>query len=262
MVVNMIKMIKIYLKIQFYNIKAIKTYKIDFILGCFSFALNQMITLASLYVLYRFNINIGDWSFYEIMFLQGYVSLIISFSDFLSDSLWDFTGTIISRGNFDKYMTKPISSLLLILVDRIQIDAIGGVFSAMIMLYLSCFYGNISINIIYFIFYLFSSLLIVLSIKIICSSFAFKLKRCRALLFIIFKMMDFCKYPLLIYPLFIRIILTVIIPFGLCSYYPVDSLLGNKPFSPFVFLLIGFVLICLSFYIWNIYENEYSGSGT
>ena len=168
--------IKLYFQLQKSYLKSISSYKADFFMGCFSFFANQVFSICSLLVIYQFTYSIEGWSFYQILLLQSFISLSLSITDMFSDNLWDFSGTIIQKGLFDKYLVRPVSPLLLVIMDRFQIDAIGGVLSSLIMLVISFIFSKTKFTMI-FLVYLICSCMIIVSIKIIIAALAFVIKK-------------------------------------------------------------------------------------
>ena len=103
------------------------------------------------------------------------------------------------------------------------------------------------------------------SFKIIISSLAFLIKRSGPLLQTVYNFSTYSKYPLKIYPKIIQIILTFIVPIGLCVFYPANSLFNKETYSPLMLVLI--ILIPLLFFsisvlIWNKCSHRYESSGS
>lgn len=249
-------MIKIYFK-------SIMSYKRDFFIGLFVFISHQMFSVITVFLIFQHVENFNGWSFYEILFLQGFVALTSSIGDLVSDNLWDFAGRIIVRGDFDRYLVRPINSLFFILIEKIQIEAIGSAFISILIIMLSALIGNLKFSILKMLIFLILSVLIIISIKVIVSTSAFTIKKSRALLYLVFQFNEFSKYPLTIYPWPLRIILFTIFPFGFASYLPVNFLLFTFEISQYVIISIATVfLMSTSFILWEYYVNKYTSTGT
>ena len=81
----------------------------------------------------------------------------------------------------------------------------------------------------------------------------------------IYNFSGFTKYPLNIYPQFIRIILTFIIPLGLCLFYPFENLFSPIENAPLVAVgIIGFTLVFSSVcvFVWSKMVKMYESTGT
>lgn len=253
--------IKLYFRLQKSYLKSISSYKADFIMGCVSFFINQAFSICSLLVLYQFTYSIDGWGFYKVLLLQSFISLSLSITDMFTDNLWDFSGIIIQKGLFDKYLVRPVHPLLLVIMDRFQIDAIGGVFSSLIMLVVSFIFSKTKFDILFFV-YLICSCLIIISIKIIIAALAFMMKKSRAVMYMIFTIYNLCSYPITIYPMCIRYILCTIVPFAFCSYYPVSMIFDADIVMLLVMFLVTLIFLGLSIVFWNFMMKKYSSSGT
>lgn len=253
--------IKLYFRLQKSYLKSISSYKTDFFMGCVSFFVNQIFSLCSLLVLYQFTYSIDGWEFYKILLLQSFISLSLSITDMFTDNLWDFSGTIIQKGLFDKYLVRPVHPLLLVIMDRFQIDAIGGVLSSLIMLIVSFIFSKTKFTV-FFLFYLLCSCIIIVSIKIIIAALAFVMKKSRAIMYMVFTIYNLCSYPITIYPLFIRIILSTIIPFAFCSYYPAVLIFNRNNLLLLVLFSVSIFSMSFAIYFWNHMMKKYTSSGT
>lgn len=78
----------------------------------------------------------------------------------------------------------------------------------------------------------------------------------------IFSFADFAQYPLEAFGLGIKFVLTVVIPYGFVSYYPVSCMLGKESFLYIVYELgILFVLVVLALKLWKFGMKKYESAG-
>jgi ABC-2 type transport system permease protein len=75
---------------------------------------------------------------------------------------------------------------------------------------------------------------------------------------------DFSKYPLTIYALPIRILLTWIVPFAFTGFFPATFLLERKEFYPYVYLIpvVSVVFFSLAYAFWRAGVNAYQSTGS
>jgi ABC-2 type transport system permease protein len=75
-------------------------------------------------------------------------------------------------------------------------------------------------------------------------------------------------YPLSILPRFIQIIMTVILPFGMVNFFPVQPLLGKQDFlmfGPYMVWLapvFAVVFFCLAVCFFNVCLKQYKSTGS
>ena len=97
------------------------------------------------------------------------------------------------------------------------------------------------------------------------AALAFIFKRSGPLLQIIYNFSSYAKYPLAIYPAFIRVFLIFVIPFGLFISLPVDTLLHgtNDPWLLSLAIIgCAAVFFALSVWVWTVCERRYESTGS
>ena len=106
---------------------------------------------------------------------------------------------------------------------------------------------------------------IISSFKILVASLAFKFKRSGPLLQVIYYYSGYTKYPMKIYPKFIQVILTFIIPLGLCLFFPFENLFSpihNPALLCISMLAFTTVFTSICIFTWNKLIKCYESTGT
>ena len=86
--------------------------------------------------------------------------------------------------------------------------------------------------------------------------------------FIVFKGRSFIQYPLNIYPRYIQLILTFVLPYGFINFYPVVNLLKKHELAfggtllGALFPAIAILLFVISIWAWNNSIKKYSSVGS
>jgi ABC-2 type transport system permease protein len=76
------------------------------------------------------------------------------------------------------------------------------------------------------------------------------------------------EYPLSLYPKILQILLTVVVPFGFITFYPAQFFLSKNDFLMFnpvlqyLNPLVGIVVLCAAFFVWNQGLKRYNSSGS
>ena len=80
----------------------------------------------------------------------------------------------------------------------------------------------------------------------------------------VFNMLNFSRYPLTIYNVFIQFLLSWIIPFGFATFYPTTHFLRRNAFTLYFHLVpvvaVGFMALAIM--VWNRGVANYSSTGT
>lgn len=261
-----------YLKLYFLRLKL--SLKIlgnslsNFIIGFSGFFVIQLTGLLFLKLTFLKAPQIEDFNYYEIITLYGFAQIPRGLDHFYSDFFWIFSSKTIIRGEFDKYLIRPVSPIFQLIIERVQFDALGEILIG-IYLYI---YGlsnlqlelsilSISILSIYFII---MGSIIYTCIKIICSSLAFWIKNSKTILQSVYSLSDFVKYPISIYPFFLEMILTFVVVFSLTSYFPIKAIImdSNKVVIMVLSLMAVVLLLYITKIIWKKGVENYESSGT
>ncbi len=106
-------------------IKQIMEYKVDFVVGVLGVFLTQGLNLLFLNVIFQHIPSLEGWTFQEIAFIYGFSLIPKGLDHLFFDNLWALGQRLVRKGEFDKYLTRPINPLFHILVETFQIDALG-----------------------------------------------------------------------------------------------------------------------------------------
>lgn len=249
------------------ELKRMLEYKGDFIVGVVGFLLGQLFNLFFLEIIFNQIPSLMGWTFGEIVFIYGFSLLPKGIDHLLFDNLWSMGYFIVSKGDFDKYLIRPIKPLFHVMVEKIQMDAFGELIMGLSLMGVSI--PNLSIEwnfikIALLIIVIPFSTLIYTGIKIITSSIAFWIKRSGNIMYMFYMMNDFAKYPVNIYNNIVKYTVTFIIPFAFTAYYPAEYILtGKNPlFNIGLTMIISIIVMIIGIYIWTKGVSKYESAGS
>lgn len=249
------------------DLKRLMEYKIDFFTGAISFVIGQAINLAFLWIIFSQIPTLVGWSFEQIIFIYGFSLIPKGIDHLLFDNLWIIGHFTVKKGDFDKYLTRPINPLLHVLVERFQIDALGELVVGIVLICTSIAQVSVAWNlltIVLFILVIPFATLIYTGIKIATTAIAFWTKSSGNITYMFYMVNDFAKYPTTIYNKTIRGIITYIIPFAFTAFYPASYFLtGENPwFNIGGTVVSSILLITISIFIWNKGISAYESAGS
>ncbi|WP_411170418.1 ABC transporter permease [Clostridium sp. MB05] len=256
--------IKLYVKFLKQYIKTLMEYRLDFILGLIGFIFVQFAGVIFIKLIFDVIPTLDGWSFYEILFIYGFAQIPRGIDHIFTDYLWIFSWKTIVKGEFDKYLLRPINPLFQVISESFQPDGFGEVIIGLILLITASLNLNIiysPIKIVEFIFVVICATLIYTSIKLATASIAFWVKFSQSYMFMTYQISTFAKYPISIYPAAIKFILTFLIPFAFTGYYPGAYFIGKGNMLSGVLLpfLVSLISIIVSYKIWlkgiSVYES-------
>ncbi len=264
---KLIRFIKLYKIFVAQFLKNLMEYRIDFLTGAVSFLIGQITNILFITIIFSQIPSLAGWKYYEIMFIYGYSLLPKGIDHLLTDNLWSVAYFIVRKGDFDKYLTRPINPLLHVIMEKFQFDALGELITGIVLV----IYSAIQLNyvpgaeevLVILITILFGTLIFT-SVKIACCAIAFWIKKSGSILQIFYMSSDFARYPITIYNKGVRFIISYVIPFAFTSYYPAAYLLrgGNGFVCAGKTILISSIVFCISLLIWNRGISAYESAGS
>ena len=247
--------------------KNLMEYKVDFLTGAVSFLLGQVIQIAFLGIIFSQIPDLVGFTFHQILFIYGFSLLPKGIDHLLFDNLWSVGYFIVRKGDFDKYLTRPINSLFYVIAEKFCVDAFGELLIGLVLVVYSVVQMQLAITwymIPLFIIAVAFATLIYTAIKIATSAIAFWTKASGHITHMLYMTNDFSKYPTSIYNKFVRGFITYVIPFAFTAYYPASYFLtGENPlFCIGGTVVAACVLLTVSVLIWNRGIRAYESAGS
>lgn len=249
------------------QIKRLMEYRVDFLTGATSFLVDQIINLVFIGIIFSQIPHLKGFAYFEIIFIYGFSLVPRGLDHLFTDNLWKVSWFIVRKGDFDKYLTKPINPLVHIIMEDLAFDALGELLTGIVLMIIASVklgidytVSTVLLMLLAFIF----GMAIYTAIKIAGAALALWIKSSGSILQIFYMTSDFAKYPVTIYNGFIKNIVTYIIPFAFTAYYPASYILrGNNPWFCFgAGTGIAVVLFTLSILLWNRGIKSYESAGS
>lgn len=249
------------------ELKRMMEYKSDFIIGIIGFLLGQFFNMLFLWIIFSQIPSLMGWTLEQILFIYGFSLIPKGIDHLLFDNLWAIGHFTVRKGDFDKYLTRPINTLFHVMVERLQIDALGELIIGIALICITLPSVAIEwsfLKILLIIIVIPFATLIYTGIKTATAAIAFWTKRSGNITYMLYMVNDFAKYPVTIYNNVVRSIITYIIPFAFTAFYPASYILtGENP----IFCIGGTViaavaLMTIGILIWNRGVRAYESAGS
>lgn len=209
---------------------------------------------------------VKGWSVYEVVFLYALDLMAYACSQAFVIPLWRMDELVL-RGGLDDYLIRPLSPLVHIIARNFNLGYLAHISISLAAIIFS--YNQLGMNwgVQHWLLLgvaVIGASLIQAALTIMPASLTFWWTRESLSGVIRWGLREFIRYPISIYPVAVRIVLTFIIPMAFVNYYPALSLLGKNALLlwPTVTLAIGLVLIMLSLVVWRAGLRRYASSGT
>lgn len=256
--------ISLYLSLLKVSLKEILIYRIDCIVGIFSQLIVQLVSLVFMFVVFQNTENIAGWNFKQILLLFGVTRIAIGISGYCFDGLYDIGPKYIKSGEFDKILLRPVHPLISIIGDSREFVSIADVILGLILTICMLIQLSIPITALLIIKILFFSIigaLIIGAINTIFSISSFWTYRSNEVIWSFYRMYTFTEYPITIYNKFIRILITIILPFAFVAYYPTMAYLGFNSYLIYLSPIVAIILWIVAIKLWNLALNKYRSTG-
>ena len=262
---NVFRNIKIYVSFMGAALKRMMIYRVDCIVGMISQVIYQAIELLFIWIVFQNTDSIAGWSFEHLLLLYGTMMLSISVTDLFFDATYDIGRKFIRKGKFDNILLRPVHPLISILGETDSTSILGYSAISIFLIVTMLIKLQISITFILILKILYFGIiggLIIGGVQTIFSISGFWTHKSNEVVWSVFQLHKLAQYPVEIYNKFIRVIITMIIPFAFASYYPTLEYLeegGNN------LMLISLVIVIIIWFIaikvWNFALSKYRSTG-
>lgn len=249
------------------ELKRMMEYKGDFIVGIIGFLLIQASNLLFLSLVFGNVPSLMGWNYNEVVFIYGFSLIPKGIDHLFFDNLWSIGHFTVRKGDFDKYLTRPINTYFHVLVEKLQIDALGELIMGIALVCVSLAKLNIELSVLRVVLTLavipFATL-IYTGIKTATAAIAFWTKRSGNITYMFYMVNDFAKYPVDIYNKLVRSIITYVIPFAFTAYYPAYYFLtGENPiYNLGLTVVISIIIMAIGIFVWNKGISAYESAGS
>lgn len=168
------------------------------------------------------------------------------------------------KKNFDKIMLRPVHPLISIIGASKEFTALGyfGLGLAMtITMLIKLAIPITAILILKIVFFSIVGAAIIGAINTIFSIASFWTYRSNEIIWSFYRTYTFAQYPIDIYNKFIKVLITVILPFAFVAYYPTMDYLGINTYMIYLSPIIAIVLWIIAVKVWNFALNKYRSTG-
>jgi ABC-2 type transport system permease protein len=240
-------------------------YRADLFVEFFSDLLSQAINLIFILVVFGHTSLLNGWSKDEIIFIYGFFLVPYAlFSAFFN--IWDFNERYIVKGELDRILTRPIHSLFQIILERIELESLLGAVTGLAVM----FYAGSQLGLhmrwydpLLFIVFVAGGALVYGGVFVMIACISFWADARTSLMPMMYNISNYGRYPIDIYNVVIRFVLTWILPFAFVGVYPASFFLRKNEWYGYAFLtpIMGVVFFVLSILLWNQGVKKYRGAG-
>ena len=247
------------------NLQQEFAYRVDTVINILTNLMWLIWELVGLSIIFSNTTNIAGWSLGDILILLGVFRVI---STFMQGIVWPNTEKFnqgIHEGTLDYTFLMPVNSQFLVSFSRIIIwngwNLLIGIAMILIGLFAAGNEPPPLVNGVTFILLVISGTLIIYSLWVALISLTFWFTRFDNNVTLMQALMDTGRFPSIVYPIWLRAIVTFVIPIAVATTVPVQALRGDLAWWQIVLALgSGFLTLYLSAQLWKAGTRRYSGA--
>ena len=257
------KLLTTFLKV---NIQQELAYRADAVINALLSLMWLGWELLSLNIIFSNTTTLGGWSQGELIALLGIWRLV---NTFMAALIWPNTekfNTSIRDGSLDYTLLQPVSSQFLVSFSRIVIWRVWDIGLAAILLVAGIGMsgsGATPLNVLIFLLLAGSGTLIIYSLWIVLIACTFWFIKFDNNVTILQALMDSGRYPATVYPAWLRLIVTFVVPIAVATTVPLQALRGDlRWWQVLVFFGVSAACLLISSRVWKAGLQHYSGASS
>ncbi|HLO16472.1 MAG TPA: ABC-2 family transporter protein [Anaerolineales bacterium] len=258
-----LKLLSAFLKV---NIQMSLAYRADTVVNILLNLMWLGWELLSLSIIFNNTQTIGRWGFGELIGLLGVFRLVHTLMIAL---IWPNTEKFnqsIRDGSMDYTLLQPVNSMFLVTFSRITVWRAWDLVLATVLIVIGV---NMSgetttpLQILTFILLSVSGAIVIYSLWIVLIALTFWFTKFDNNVTILQALFDAGRYPVTVYPVWLRIIVTFIIPVAVATTVPLQGLHGDLTISRILmYIIIAIVSFLVASRVWKAGLKQYSGASS
>ena len=222
--------------------------------------------LLGLSIIFSNTETLGGWGFGELIALLGVFRMV---NTMMVALIWPNTEKFnqsIRDGSMDYTILQPVNSMFLVTFSRITVWRFWDLVLAIVLVAVGITKsGDIitPLSILTFILLTVSGAVVIYSLWIVLIALTFWFTKFDNNVTILQALMDAGRYPVTVYPVWLRIIVTFIIPIAVATTVPLQALRGELNLQRvLLFVIIGIASFWIASKVWKAGLKQYSGASS
>lgn len=222
--------------------------------------------LLSLRIIFSNTATLGGWGPGEMIALLGVFRLV---NMLMAALIWPNTerfNTGVRDGSLDYVFLQPVNSLFMISFSRIIFWRVWDIVLAAVLLVVGINMSGVSAspyNLFSFLLLVTSGAAILYSLWIVLIAFTFWFTKFDNNVTILQALLDTGRYPAQVYPLWLRLIVTFVVPIAVATTVPLQALRGDlSGWQVLMFLGVGVASVLVALRVWKAGVRRYSGASS
>jgi ABC-2 type transport system permease protein len=260
-------MIRFYFRLQLVQLRTAIEYNADFWIGIAGATITQLSGLVFISALFSQVPEVEGWTVWEIALIYAMALVPKGITELFCDGPWALR-MLVNSGQFDRLLVRPLPASLQTATQIASIHGVGQTGLGIVVFAMASSRAGIDWTAgkaLLLAMVLVSSVVMIGAINFLVNMIAFWEPSTESSIPTLFSIMiDFAKFPLDIYNLFIRGLITIVIPYAFISYFPALVLLDKDSSARWLGYLTpvaSALVVAVTAFLWNRGINRYQGVG-
>ncbi len=258
-----LKLLSSFLKV---NIQMALAYRADTVVNILLNLMWLGWELLSLNIIFSNTTTLGGWGLGELIALLGVFRLV---NTMMFAIIWPNTEKFnqsIRDGSMDYTILQPVNSMFLVTFSRITVWRVWDLILAITLIVVGINMSGDTTSvpsILTFILLAISGTIVIYSLWIVLIALTFWFTKFDNNVTILHALLDAGRYPATVYPAWLRVIVTFIIPVAVATTIPLQALRGELDFQSIgLFFAVGVVSFLIATQVWKSGLKRYSGASS
>jgi ABC-2 type transport system permease protein len=248
-------------------VKTRLTYRMDFLVDTLGVLVSIAIQLAVLTTLFAKVRALQGWTFEQVLFIYGFSLVPLGLFNLVSVNLYQFADRYLIQGKFDRVLLRPVNTLAQVLFESFNVAGLNEiVLGTAIAVYAGVkMQMPISpLDVVAVAVMAPTAALVYLGVFLGITTVSFWVEDKMGIAPPVYNVIRFARYPLTIYSLPVRVLLTFVLPFAWVAFYPASWFVGggNLRFVAALTPVVGLVVFSGAVLLWRRGERNYTSTGS
>lgn len=248
-------------------VKTRLAYRMDFLVDTLGVLASIAIQLAVLGVLFGKVTALKGWTFEQVLFIYGFSLVPLGLFNLVSVNLYGFSDAYLIEGKFDRVLLRPVNPLAQVLCESFNVSGLNEIVLGLAVAGWAAVRLQLELGPLDAVALLVmapTAALVYLGVFLAITSVSFWFEDRMGIAPPVYNVIRFSRYPLTIYSLPVRILLTFVLPFAWVAYYPATWFVGGADLKLVAALtpLVGLVVFGGAVLLWRRGVRNYTSTGT
>lgn len=260
-------LVRFYFRLQLLQLRTAVEYNTDFWIGIAGATLTQVSGLIFISALFSQIPEVEGWTVWEIALLYALALIPKGLTELFCDGPW-MLRMLVNSGQFDRLLVRPIPAALQTATQIASIHGLGQLVLGVVVFVMASDRTDLVWSpgkVAFLTLVVASGTVMIGAINFLVNLIAFWEPSAQSAIPTFFALIiDFAKFPLDIYNVLIRGLITVVIPYAFITYFPALVLLDKESSIRWLGYLTPFVtavVVMVTAAIWRLGINRYQGVG-